>query len=576
MFAEFAIGIIGSLLIRWPLIGKWGNSDEAWYAAIAAHNVAYGKSPFECPGNNLSPTIAVYQLLTTIGHSYHKLPLDVLTLLICAGVAVWVYRIVRAECGGWSALLAAAGFLVCQSLWEGGTSNREWFAVPFLLGSVHLLCHTASGARSREAMGLWRIFVAGLAIAMACGMKEQSLPFLIVGPSLFLFLKRYGLANWRMLFQSNALYAMGFMFGLALILSPHLYWGTLSAYLQDFSNRVAVEGGQNMLPAGQRWMALLRTYGPGLILSTEGRSVILAFAALSAVYYLGTAVLRLQPIKSETRLVLTIAYVASVICVAGGGRFFDHYYLFLLPLAVPMITMAVVDALDRKGRGAVLGCSFLLLSLTQSVWGVFRGVSADCRDVAVALGCSFVVFAVYGCVSRLAKKVPVFLHGLSSGRGLIITTFFVSLAILLGHRQFLSIPASDLAVTGHTASLCRAMDALRQDGDEIFVWGWQTRIYPATRMVPASQFVSTARVVRDFSRNQYLPELIPATSEMHQLLKELDANRPRFLVDASRRTYSLSDPRIYDMKRHSEMQRWVKSNYQIEGSFDDFVLYVRR
>ena len=70
--------------------------------------------------------------------------------------------------------------------------------------------------------------------------------------------------------------------------------------------------------------------------------------------------------------------------------------------------------------------------------------------------------------------------------------------------------------------------------------------------------------------------MIPATREMHQLLAELNANRPRFVVDASRRTYSLSDPRIYDLHRHSKMHSWVHENYKLQGKFDDFLLYVRQ
>ncbi len=576
ILCEWVVGIFCSLIIRLPLLGKWGNSDEAWYAAIAAYNVAYGKSPFECPGNNASPTIAVYQALTTLDGPYHKLPLDLLTLLICAGVAIWIFRIVRNECGWGTAALAAGGFLICQSIWEGGTSNREWFALPFLIGSVHLVRREMMCLRLGEPCVPARLILAGMCIAFACGMKEQSLPFAVLGPGTLLILKWRCHVNWKTIFQATALYSVGFAAGLILVLLPHVYWGTLSTYMQDFFHRVAVEGGQNMLPTGQRWFAILKTFGPGLILSTEGRSVILGFAVISAMFHLIPEVLRTKRHSSDSAIVLSIAYLASVVCVSGGGRFFDHYYLYLLPFALPMIAIAVVDIVARDVRANVFSAIFLIAVVTQSLWGTSRGVWADSKDVAIAIGCSLIACAVHWVTVRSMGRMQRILWWCESTRQFGVSAFFLSMIVLLGHRQFLNISSTDLAITEHTASLCESMERLRQTGDEIFVWGWQTRIYPASRMVPASQFVSAARVVHDFSKNQYFPELIPATPEMNELLGDLAANRPRFFVDASRRTYSLSDPRIYDLKRHAEMQQWVLENYRIEGQFGDFVLFVRQ
>jgi len=576
IFTQCVVAILGSLIVRWPLVGKWGNSDEAWYAAIAAYNVAHGKSPFECPGNNASPTIAVYQAMTTIGGPYHKVPLDLLTLLICAGVTVWVYRVVREIQGGFAALMAAAGFLICQSLWEGGTSNREWFALPFLIGNVHLLLRAVSAARSGGPPGLWRLFLAGIGFALACGMKEQSLPFLIVGPTLALIMRWQKLVDWRTACRWIAWYGLGSLLGLILIFVPHFYWGTSAAYLHDFLNRVAVEGGQNMVPSGQRFMTLLRAYGPGLILSTEGRSVILGFALLSSLYTLVPVVLWHRRCKSDSGVVLAVAYLASVVCVSGGGRFFDHYYLYLLPFAVPMIAIAAAEIVERGTLVSLSALPFLALAVTQAIWGGLRGVSEDSRDVSVALALSLLAFMIHRVVIWRSGETWLFHRGLMKGREIAVSVFFISLMVSLGHRQFLSIPTTDLAVSEHTSSLCQSLDALRREGDQIFVWGWQTRIYPASRMVPASQYVSTARVVHDFSKNQRFPEMIPATAEMHQMLRELNENRPRFVVDASLRTYSLSDPGIYELKRHQEMHLWLHDNYRLAGQFDDYRLFVRR
>lgn len=576
--SNIALLILMTALVRFPMIGKWGNSDEAWYAAIAAHNACYGRSPFDSPGTNASPTIAVYQFLTTSEGPYDKVPLDVLTLFVCAGVTVWIYWVVRNSSGRCPAFLAGIGFLIVQSLWEGLTSNREWYAVPFLAVAVHLLCRAVADDCRRSSKCIWYAFGAGAFVAFATGLKEQSLPFLAVGPGIFIVAAWMRAIPFQVAWILLWIYLIAFAIGIGIILLPHVWYGNVGVYLEDMRSRIAVEGAQNMTGSAPSNLHLLRVYGAGTVLNTEGRSVILAWALLSASYQIIQVIRSRQAAQTRfTACVFALAYITSVISVAGGGRFFDHYYLYLLPFGVPLIAMTASEILQNKSRAFAQMLPFMAVTLAQGLWGSIRGISADHYDGAIVLalaGCASAICYVTACcwpgiVDRLAIRS----NCLSMGVAVAVMSLS---AISLQRQIFRHPPTGDMAVQSHTVELVSVLEERKRAGDQIFVWGWQTRLYPASKMVPASQFVSVARVVHDFAKGQLLPDIVEPSPEMKHLILELERNRPRFIVDASRRSNTLSDIRIYQIGRHRDFSAFLDTHYDNSGSHGDYTLYTRR
>jgi hypothetical protein len=157
-----------------------------------------------------------------------------------------------------------------------------------------------------------------------------------------------------------------------------------------------------------------------------------------------------------------------------------------------------------------------------------------------------------------------------------MAVFTVALSLGIAARATLPmIFADDLSLSNGGASIAAHLNRVSEKNDKLFVWGWQPRVYVATKLIPASQFVSASTVVYDFSHSQAVPDTFTPSPEMHQLLRELSAAKPRFFVDASDRSYVLSSDCVYEIERHPLLYEFLQTGYVYRGSFDGYRLYER-
>jgi hypothetical protein len=247
--------------------------------------------------------------------------------------------------------------------------------------------------------------------------------------------------------------------------------------------------------------------------------------------------------------------------------------LYLLPFAAPLIAMTVAEIFLKNSRPLIHLLPFIGATCLQATWGSLRGWSADRFDVMIALGIGAVGSSLFLLLRPWWQERRRFAGIRFTGLGVGVNVAVVALTIALLPRHFLNVSPTDLSVQPHTVDLCNLLQSLRQPQYQLFVWGWQTRIYPATMMVPASQFVSVQHVVHDIARRQIVPEKVAATSEMRQLILELSRNRPRFIMDASRHTYSVGDPKMYELKRSPLVESLLDRNYVLMAECGDYSLY---
>jgi hypothetical protein len=130
----------------------------------------------------------------------------------------------------------------------------------------------------------------------------------------------------------------------------------------------------------------------------------------------------------------------------------------------------------------------------------------------------------------------------------------------------------------HFASLTRAIAERSRPSDRLFVWGWAPEVYSLTRLTPASQLVISMYVVDDTLPRPTTSAIDPRYEK--QLMDELRASEPRFIVDASSRSWTMvasGDPWIYALERYPEFElnRYLERHYRAVGRFDGSVLYER-
>jgi hypothetical protein len=113
-------------------------------------------------------------------------------------------------------------------------------------------------------------------------------------------------------------------------------------------------------------------------------------------------------------------------------------------------------------------------------------------------------------------------------------------------------------------------------GDRLFVWGWAPEIYSLTRLEAASRLAMCQYVVNDFKAAPDHPSLNPHWAGM--LMRDLRERQPRFIVDASSRSWYGTDPWVYDLSHYSdfELVGLLASEYVPIGHVDGCHVYERR
>lgn len=595
-----------SLATRLPVIGGSFDVDEHWYLAAAAYNVAHGLSPYECPGDALSRIIGIYQLCAVWFGTYNLAPLHWLVFVCCAATASLLYFWLSRSTSWVLGLAAALLFVIVNPRWQGWSANREWLALPFLFGGVILarwaLTRTGCGNNRAQAV---RLALAGCAFALAIVGKEQALPFLLVVP-LVLFLRSLTLGSWPAAGHDFLWYALGAAFGLSVFLVlPYALHHTLDVYAASFKTNLTKYVIDN------QWAASAATSGRAGILeglylkhtALPGSGVLLLGYLAGSLQLLRAALAVQRRAKAaEPRTAardehLALAYVlAAIVAVQAGGRFYLHYFLFLLPgcLALVAVTLRGLAAGEGK-RYAVFGSAVLLLGAVVQI--ALEAYVASTKSAFVS--CLFLL--AFGLAAGLSLLTCVrgglglvfrerILDGLASERpanedrahpagsllvanaAIWICACFGATTVVLGMLPVITQP---MKVEAKMVALAEFFTAVRHDGDRLFVWGWAPTVYAAARMEPASRFVSCQTVVGDWAVGA---ERRGSWDERNGeiLMADLTASPPEFFVDARLQSNTLSRQSIYTLGRYPELAEFVRSNYRLRHEVDGCRVYVRK
>lgn len=562
-----------SILLRLPSMDRVAlNPDESQLEATASYMIETGTSPFELP-YIIQASLTVYKGLAVVFGPYATLPLRLLVLAVATVMALLIYGVLRREAGPWTGLLGGLIFLHLNIHFEGLSANREWFStLALMLSTVWTL--RALRASAPRAVSL---FGAGAAAAFAVTFKSQAAPLVLAVPAL-LALQALHHREPRRLGRDVAAFGGGGLSAAALYLAPFLFHGTLGLYLDQVGTFLFgyTAGGHATDPGPGSHLA-------SLYLDLPFRPLFLVAYLVAFLVILSSLVRPRLPrfpwVLSVPALQLqSLMLVFSLVAVQLGGRFFPHYYLFIVPW-VAILCAAAAHPL-RKPTGSNAGLARMggwLLAVALAVDGLWFLARMPYRrwlelwpssSLSISFGVVFLGLMVFWLLAP-RQRLSLVLSG----------WILLQVALLLAQTQKSLAPNSLPYHPGGFAALSAEIDRLDSDDDRLFVWGWLPELYSLTRLPAASHLSICQYVVGDYTPRPAPPALREPFAAM--LMRDLEHRPPRFIVDASRRSWTMvehNDPRLYSLRLYPELGLTdaLERDYRLQGRFDGCDLYVRR
>lgn len=419
LLALAALGL-GLALARAPLAVLRGdrNVDEANYAAIAWFARDSGQGLFARPQG-----FRLHNVLWLVGEPWSPVVPDVVTsLAVGATAALLGLAVLRATDDRRAALLTAPLYALGVLRYEGLTSCGELWANLALAGWLALRVGSPASAGRRA--------LAGACLGLAMLGKEHAAPVLLLEPALTAVEVRLRSLDARAALRGLAAAAAGWWAPVAPYLLGLALHGQLGAFLGLWAH--GAEGAGR--PFAEGAPAPLDLQLTALVVL--GRMLPLI---LGPVTLLGLVGVR-RAVGPGGASVAPFALVAlaglGLACV--GLRFFEHYFLFLLPGLAALGALRLVEATDDLARPA-----------------------QRLRRWASAL----LVVVVLVAAQREAR-------------------------LLLHHPGFAAGHGPDPQRVPRLERAGRRVAALAPEGTPIFVWGWRPELYLTARRAPASRFTS--------------------------------------------------------------------------------------
>ncbi|MDH3629365.1 MAG: hypothetical protein OES25_17150 [Acidobacteriota bacterium] len=546
---------LACLAIRAPTLDRIAlNPDESQYEATAAYLLSTGQSGFALPHASAG-TFTLYKGIAWLFGSYSMQQVRLLVLLVVIGLTGLLFRIVRREAGLLAGFIAAALFVVGNLPFEGHSANREWFALPGLWGGMALaIAALRRGPRSPA----WLWILAGAVTGTALWFKLQAAYPVLTVP-LFLLIWSLSTRTIRDGLRSIALFAVGGAVSSALYLMAFLRVGTLNSYVAsiatDFSGYAAPADGS------PQTTDLLATWWERFLVGLPGTPLVAAIYGL-VVSWLFVIVIR-RGKTTPFPLLMTVHLGVCMAAVAMGGRFFGHYYLFLVPVWAVWVGIGIGGL-----RDSVSGDQAARRIWPTVVAAIIAFRFLDLSGDPTAIYLPAAVFIGYVAWRQRAFWRPV-------GVGLLI------LESCLFAYQALQTPTPD-SLPYHRGGFENVRQVVEKHSDvdqPILVWGWLPEIYSLTRRTPATSFVISQYLVQDVHDTVHTPEM--DTRYESQMMGELSRTPPVLIVDASAMSWTMvagGSPTLYDLSHYpeSEFRRWVAEEYEPLGYWDGVAVYRRR
>lgn len=557
--------ILLSLAVRIPYFEVFGNTDEAWYSAAAVYSNTHDASAFGSTDSVMAYTVQLYQYSALIGGNYSKSFVDFVTLIISVIITASIFLMIYRRNGILAALTASLLFIFVNTGFEGLTSNREWFSIIFIFFTMLLL---RSWPYLDYSQFKYRVVYCGILIAFAFVMKSQTVPFLALVPAIaILWMLRHKMA-YANIFWILLWYLLALLIGFSVALTPYLLNGSAGIYISDIFANLFNYGIKNTIQEGRNWVPGLKLLIGYSWINTNPASIFVGLASISCVYQLIVLQrgLKIQSNYEGIGLTSTIAvtFIISMVCVVGGSRYFDHYYLLMLPFGIPLTVITIKSLAYARDRTAIFFKAFILVTIAiHALWSAMRGVDQQFIS-SIALSASLVMTSV------------AYFYRDKTSTGWLFPSFCLMYCMVFGmllireHHEF---NPSKSTTQAEMQKVVAKISEQSHPTDALFVWGWKPRLYIATDLIPGTQYVSVSRLVQDMNRSSKAKD---ESAAMHQLISQLKSNQPKYLIDASRRSITMSTREIYSLSNYAQLYSFVMNNYVLEGEYDDYLLYVHR
>jgi len=572
-----AVLIVACLVLRLPSLDRIAlNPDESQYEASAYYLAATGSSAFAFP-YGVPWTMSLYKLITVVFGPYPMFEVRFLVQLICLAMALILYDMVQRESDRGSGLLSGLVFLHYNISFEGLTANREWFSgFPALLG-IYLFSLSGRLSPRRQ---WWLLAAAGLSCGASIWFKRQAVFLVLVVPITMLW-QAWQKRELRALPRRLAPYLLGGAVAAIVFLLPFVVHGSAQAYVAslyaDWSSFVNENAAMTQQMAG----GSLALYLQRLYLSVPFRAILLVAYAFTLLCLIGGAA-RLAgrggswPGADRPGLLLFAVYlVAALLCVQLGNRFFGHYYLFLMPPVAAMFGLAGHTVGNARGPGFTRWLSAILIGLLVLDRG--SALAASLPAIRAVWPASLPMTLYFAAVVGLLGFWM--LRPMQRGGSALRMLLLLEAGLMIFLTLLIPTPRSLPHHPDGFRQLAARIETLRAPGDRLFVWGWLPEIYSLTRLEPASHMTITEYVVGDYYIATKGPTIDRPTARL--MLQDLEARKPRFLVDGADRSWTMvadRDPWLYDLSQYPdfELVRLLDTEYVRDGRYDGCELYVRR
>lgn len=531
------------------------NPDERQYEATASYLVASNTSAF-LP-NGAPGMFGLFKLATLLADPYPIFIMRVLTMASAFTIAMLLFQIVRSAANRWCGLISGLVFLHGVAPFEGFAVNREWFASLVTVLGLGLFVMIYRHERTRA----WLWVASGFLCGMALWFKLQASFITLVVPAVLLAEAAASRSASRLRRELVWFAASGIGAGLA-YLAPFFRNGTLAQFLEfTFSDvRVYVGGNEAVVqPSHLDRFVLDLPHRPLFLIAY-------ALAAVVAGLWIARSFRRDDVSKPPGSVVSMFAayLILAMICVQLGDRFYAHYFQLMLPAVAGLVGLAVHVfprlVLERSGWRVVAA----VLSVGLILEGAFALWTDPNSLTLIGVG--------LGALALLAYWLQ---HPLRRAGFALVSLIVLHTAVLVGDEQLAPRPASMSHNAYKYVELTEYFERRAHPGDRLFVWGWAPEIYSLTRLEAASHITFCQYVANDLAGVPDRPSLNQEWARM--LMNELNATRPRFIVDASRATWFETEAWIYDLRNYPdfELNTMLETEYREVARVDDCPIWER-
>jgi len=370
----FALLIVGSIVIRLPILSEPWGADQSEYGYVAK-GILEGKVPFKdmyvLTGYGVFFTYALFfklfgMTMTSI-HIGH--------LIVSVITVALVFFLTHRLYGNKAAYIAA----VCYSVFANGLafsgfgyenksawgtywylSQREVFMAPLMLGAVYLMI------LGEKKNGMFLNLVNGILIGLAAFYKITAILMLLIFIAFIAveeLLKQQQQFNFKKVIANTFCLASGFI----IIQLPFLYYFWIHDALKDVYEALFVHvSTYAKLSRGLRIEALFS--GHYSILSEN--LILWLFAAISCLYIIFKD-------RNRNNILIVLWCLGSLAMVWGQGKFFGYHFVILVP---PFAVLSGYGILKFLGDGPGLKGfaannlgdikrTFMLVTILMSIMG---------------------------------------------------------------------------------------------------------------------------------------------------------------------------------------------------------------